>query len=469
MPDTMSLPFDREVLGRLPLAEAVLTLASYLWPDETLGDFFRDHRAGSYCRLIDFPTFVGTIRDALLNHGGSLAAALDRRAETDALPASRQAFYAKLRRVPIALSLAWLAESTRRLAPIRPRTPAVALPRSLDGLAIHVVDGKALKRVPKRLLPTRGAAGKLLGGKLLGCWDPRTELVVALAAAPDGEANECTLVPELLGQVRARLATGARLWVADRQFGDLVQTGRFAEGGDAFLVRRNAKTSFTPDPGPPERLGRDAAGRVIREARGTCGTGPKARRVRQITLERPGDPVVLVTDLLDEAAYPAEDLLALYLHRWGIERVYQRVTEVFGLIRFIGSTPEATVFQAAYCLMLSNLVEVVRAMMAEAAVEAADVGSVSATKLFEGIREELVALHRLVAAEHVAGLVGRPTDAAATRRRLEELLSRAWRERYRKSARPRHRPHPDRPKRSGAHTSVFRLEKLHQQRQASRE
>jgi hypothetical protein len=469
MPDTMSLPFDREVLSRLPLAEAVLTLAAYLWPDETLEDFYRDHRAGSYCRLIDFPTFVGMIRDAVLDHGGSLAAALDRRAETHVLPASRQAFYAKLRRVPVALSLAWLAESTRRLAPIRPRTPAVTLPRSLDGLALHVIDGKALKRVPKRLLPARGAAGKLFGGKLLGCWDPRTELVVALAATPDGEANECILVPELLRQVRAQPVAGRRLWVADRQFGDLVQTGRFAVGGDAFLVRRNAKTSFTPDPESPERLDRDAAGRTIRQASGTLGTGPEARQVRQITLERPGDPVVLVTDLLDVAAYPAEDLLALYLHRWGIERVYQRVTEVFGLIRFIGSTPEATVFQAAYCLMLSNFVEVVRAVTAQAAVEAADVGAVSAAKLFEGIREELAALHRLIAAERVAERVERPTDAAATRRRLEELLSRAWRERYRKAARPQHRPHPDRPKQSGAHTSVFRLRKLHQQQQASRE
>ena len=221
MPDPSPTPFDREVLARLPLAEAVLALAAYLWPDEDLEDFYRDHRGDTYRRLIGFPTFVGLIRDALLHHGGSLAAALDRRAEAAAPPASRQAFYAKLRRVPIGLSVAWLAESARRLAPIRPAAPAAELPRSLDGLAIRVVDGKALKRAPKRLLPARGAAGKLLGGKLLGCWDPRTELVVALAADADGEANECMLVPELLRQARALPADGRRLWVADRQFGDL--------------------------------------------------------------------------------------------------------------------------------------------------------------------------------------------------------------------------------------------------------
>jgi hypothetical protein len=35
---------------------------------------------------------------------------------------------------------------------------------------------------------------------------------------------------------------------------------------------------------------------------------------------RPGDEdVILMTDLVDAAAYPAEDLLEVYLSRWGIE------------------------------------------------------------------------------------------------------------------------------------------------------
>ena len=38
-----------------------------------------------------------------------------------------------------------------------------------------------------------------------------------------------------------------------------------------------------------------------------------------------------MTDLLHPDRYPAADLLALYLARWGIERVFQQVTEVFPL------------------------------------------------------------------------------------------------------------------------------------------
>src|SRR5262249_21414110 len=71
--------------------------------------------------------------------------------------------------------------------------------------------------------------------------------------------------------------------------------------------------------------------------------------VRRITLVRPGEEeIVVVTDLLEAEVYPAEDLLAVYLARWGIERVFQQVTEVLQLQQLIGSTPQATVFQGAF-------------------------------------------------------------------------------------------------------------------------
>ena len=73
-----------------------------------------------------------------------------------------------------------------------------------------------------------------------------------------------------------------------------------------------------------------------------------------------------MTDLIDADAVPAADLLAVYLARWGIERVFQQITEVFSLRRLIGSTPQATVFQAAFCLLLYNMVQVVRGYIAAA-------------------------------------------------------------------------------------------------------
>jgi IS4 transposase len=84
--------------------------------------------------------------------------------------------------------------------------------------------------------------------------------------------------------------------------------------------------------------------------------------VRRLTLYRPGEEtVVLITDLLDAEQYPATDLLTLYLARWGIERVFQQITEVFDWRRLIGTTPQGTLFQLAFCLLLYNQIQVVRA------------------------------------------------------------------------------------------------------------
>ena len=83
--------------------------------------------------------------------------------------------------------------------------------------------------------------------------------------------------------------------------------------------------------------------------------------MRQIHLIRPGgEDVYLVTDLLDEARYPAADLLEVYLKRWEIERVFQKIVEVFHLEHLIGSSPEATIFQASFCLVLYDLLQVMR-------------------------------------------------------------------------------------------------------------
>src|SRR5262249_57054453 len=92
----------------------------------------------------------------------------------------------------------------------RPLFPAglyrSALPACLAGLAVVVLDGKKIKRAAKRLLAVRGRPGKVFGGKLLVAYLPADGLAVALAADPDGEANDIRLVPRLLPLARAAVA-----------------------------------------------------------------------------------------------------------------------------------------------------------------------------------------------------------------------------------------------------------------------
>jgi hypothetical protein len=231
------------------------------------------------------------------------------------------------------LAEAFLSGLTARLRPLFPQgLYRTDLPSCLAGLALVVLDGKKIKKAAKRLLACRGRSGKLYGGKLLVAYLPADGLAVALAADPDGEANDIRLVPRLLPLAREAVA-GPRLWLADSQFCDLDQTAAFTEGGDHFLVRFTLRNRFTADPQRPARAGRDASGRSFTEEWGWMGAATDPRRcyVRRIRLERPGEEtIIVVTDLLDEQAFPAADLLAVYLMRWQIETDFSMIKRRLG-------------------------------------------------------------------------------------------------------------------------------------------
>jgi hypothetical protein len=452
-------PFDREACRRLPLAEACLRLLAFVTDADFLQGVFDRHHGRSYQRDISFPLFVHLIADALLEHHGSGRQSFTRAREDGELGASVQAAYGKLARLPIGLSQGFLAESTRRLLGVFPAPAAQPPPPSLAGLAVCALDGKKLKYVAHRLKPLRRLKGQVLGGKLVVALDVGTGLAVALAAHPDGEASDAPLVPAALAQARAAVA-GPRLWLADRQFCDLNQPGLLAAAGDHFLIRYNAKVRFHPDPARPAREGVDRRGRRYVQEWGWVGQekDPRRRYVRRVSLCRPGEEdVIVLTDLTDEQAYPAEDLLEAYLARWGIERCFQRVTEVFALGHLIGGTPEATVFQAAFCLLLYNVVLVLRGYLAGARGRAAE--AVSSAQLFYDVRRQLVAWSEVLTPEATVGLVGGRLGAAALAARLGELLGGVWTDRWLKAP-PRKAPPKDPPAKHylrGGHSSVYRL------------
>jgi Transposase DDE domain len=457
--------FDREVLSRLPLAEAVLSLWQFVCDDEHLDALYDRHRGGTYEKKITFPLMVQLVREALLEPEGSGHQSFRHAQQDGTLTAALSSTYDKLGHLPPAVSEAFLVEGADRLRQVCPGTPALAdpLPASLQDFEVLVLDGKVVKRVPRRLKPARPRRGGLLGGKGLAALHLRSGLAVALATDPDGEANDARLVPAVLPQVRARVP-GPRLWLADRQFCDLTQTEAFtADPEDRFLVRYHPKVQFCPDPARPVQHGQDSQGRAYEQAWGWLGrAGNKKRRyVRRITLHRVGEEdVILVTDLLDAVTYPAEDLLALYLARWGIERVFQQITEVFHLNRLIATTPQGTLFQLSFCLLLYNLIQVVRAYVAVGQQRAVE--TISTELLFVDVTKQLVALNALVAAERVVELLPGAASAAALRKQLSRLLGAVWSECWVKATPKKRKPPPPK-KGKRDHTSVFRLLQTHRQ------
>jgi len=462
--------FEAELLRRMPLARAVLALADYVLQTPFLNDLFAQQRGRCYEDLLTFPQLVHIVFDALRLHHGSGRQALRHAEAQQRLPTCREAFYGKLRRLPIPLSLALLTATSARLRAVLPPLLVEPLPPSLRAFDILVLDGKKLKRVAKRLLASRGAAGKLSGGKLLVAWRPRAGLIIGMAAHADGEVNEARLVPALLEQVQPH-STGPRLFVADRQFCDLVQTARFTAAGDHFLVRYHPKVHFHPDPDRPAQTTQDTQGRTVVEQWGWLGAAdqPRRREVRLLTLHRPGEEaILLVTDLLAAPAYPAADLLDTYLIRWGIERVFQQITEVFALEQWIGTSPQATIFQASLCFVLYNLIQVVKGYVAQGATPAVPVARVSAELLFRDVRDQLTGLVTFTEPAAAVALLQAAVPPACSVAELVALLrswlTGQWRPAWEKAPPGKQRPRPAKSRQSGAHTSVYRLQEKHRQK-----
>jgi hypothetical protein len=452
--------FCHQVMHKLPLADATLSLWSFIMEPGFLVKVFEEHRGRSFSDVVTFPVFVELMADALLQHQGSGRQAFTRARERDDLSACIEAVYGKLRRVPLGLSQGFFEDATERLRTTRPDGMNDNLmPASLAEFTIVVIDGKILKNVAKRLMVSRGKAGKLYGGKLLVAYVPAEGLARSFVADPDGETNDAKLIPSLIPRAR-EVIEGPRLWVLDRQFCDLTQPAVLADDGDHFVIRFHPKNSFELDESRPRKESMDASGRTVFDEWGWLGGSTSKRRlyVRRIRLQRAGEEeIILVTDLLNEAAYTTVDLLTVYLERWGIERVFQQVTEVFNLKRLIGSTPQATIFQASFCLMLYNVLQVIRQHIAFAQPEPCRPETLSTEQIFTDVKRQLIAVSELVPSGDVAAMIPKKRTASQLKAHLQIRLKMEIPKLWHKTANKKTRPHPKTVKQSGAHTSVARL------------
>jgi hypothetical protein len=465
LPAGKDIPEDRfalEVLAELPLAEAFYALWAHLAPDSVLGQLFDDHRGRCYEDSLSFADLVCVLTDALTRFHGSGRRAILKALERNQLGVEQRAVYGKLSRLPLPLAEAFLSGLTARLRPLFPQGLfRTDLPACLDRFTVVVLDGKKIKNAAKRLLATRGRPGKLFGGKILAAYTPADGLAVAMAADPDGEANDIRLMPRVMPLARAAVA-GPRLWVADAQFCDLEQTQAFTlDEGDHFLLRFTLRNSFTVDPSRPASSGVNRRGQAYTQDFGWMGAAddPRRRYVRRIVVKREGgEDVVVVTDLIDEKAYPAQDLLAVYLDRWQIENVFQQITEVFSLQHLIGCSPGATVFQASLCLVIYDVLQVLRGYAAQASPEPVTVNELSSETMFVDLHEELLGLHRVLKGGRLLGVLPEPQSGEEVRRRLRDLMKKAWTAQWLK-AKPSNKPRSQQAKvkQSGAHTSVHKV------------
>jgi hypothetical protein len=466
--------FCREVVTRLPLADAVLHLLGYVFADGFLADCYEKHRGHCYEDILSFAKLVEILSDALLVHHGSARLALLEAEKRDQLPTCKEAFYGKLRRLPLNLSVAFMTQASRRLNELLP-AQTNSLPTCLHRFQVRIIDGKKTKRVAKKLKLTRDQAGQLFGAKLLAAYDPATRLIQTISAHADGEKNDAPLVPDLLAEARKQGIGKPVINVADAQFCDLVQINLYRQAGEHFVLRYHPKVNFHADSARSTRQFKDASGRQLSEEYGWLGSPTDKRRtyVRRVTLKRSTHKdLSIVTDLTDSSpgqepaaaeSIPAADLIDLYLTRWNIETVFQDVTTIFGLRKLIGSTAEATAFQAAFCMVVYNAIMVVKSYIAAAQPQPVSVDDVSSKMLFTSIIKQLTALVELVPAASLAEMIEPPPTAEAARAYLQARLKDLWEAGWKKARNKNPRTYGPKPKGYGAHTSVYRVLKKHKE------
>ena len=448
--------FEAELMRRSPLAGCVLGLGDHVFDAAFLHEVYDAHRGRCYQDTLTFGDFLRLMRDALVRHGGSAHALFVELEADGAEPVNESNFYRKLAHMPVEVSRALLREGTARLAELMPG-PTTVLPACFDAFDVVIGDGKKVKDAAHRLAPTRGFTGSLIGAHALVAINARTGLALAMSDSLDGMGNDCPLVPALMAQLAGVAGPRPLLSVWDRGFGEpKTMRAMVARPGDAFVVRVKGNHSFTAT---SRTEAADARGRTIIDEVGHSGGGSARARhpalpTRRITLRRPGaEDVVLVTDLTDAARHPAADLLDLYAERWGIEQVFQQVTETFSLQHLIGCAPQAVLMQFGFCLLLYNMMQVVRAYVAEDG--GVLVAVVSMHYLFDHARRQLQAW-----AYHTDGSWPRAGRTAARMRdRLRALLAGVWDPKlFTKAAdrRPRVKPKPI-ARLKGGHNSVQRL------------
>jgi hypothetical protein len=80
----------RDLLTKLPLADAVWELWSTITTEPFLQDLFDQHRGRCYEKVLTFPTLVHLVAEALCQHHGSGHQAFQRADEQETLDVSIQ-------------------------------------------------------------------------------------------------------------------------------------------------------------------------------------------------------------------------------------------------------------------------------------------------------------------------------------------------------------------------------------------
>lgn len=288
--------------------------------------------------------------------------------------ATPEAFFQRCRDFRPAFFAEVFARFTARLLrTVPPRYAAELTPLQARFAGLCVVDGSRLAAIAHRLKLLWAERAVVLPGCLLAVYDVGRGLCRTLDVCADAAAAELT-------RARAAVARLPRdtLVLADRLYGNGVWFAALAAQGCWGVVRYNRRLGLHKI----RRLRRRATqgGRLedwLVEAGGSRGAPQVLRYIRW----RRGAAVhAVLTNVLDPRRLVATEALALYSHRWTVERLFFDLKEVLNLNRVYAGNPNAIAMQVYAAACVYNAMRVAQAEIAAAAGLAPE--ALSPAKLF---------------------------------------------------------------------------------------
>jgi hypothetical protein len=443
--------FQRFVEERPVCVLARAVLQRLLDPD-ALDALFERTAQHQYTHELLFSALAELLGQVVLGVHPSVHAAYQALAER--LPVSDQAVYDKLRHVELAVSQALVRDSARRAAPVI-RALGAALPDWLPGYHVKILDGNHLEASEHRLAELRTTWAAPLPGKGLVVLDQPTMTVAAVLLTEDGQAQERSLLPDVLPLVER-----GDLWLGDRNFCTFRFLFTIAARGAGFVIRQHGTVVGQPL-GPRQAKGRCPTGLVFEQRlrlRDGDGAVLDVRRVT-VVLDQPtedGDTEIHILSNLPARQAPAATVAELYRRRWTIEGLFLEVATTLACEIDTLCYPKAALFAFSLGLLAANAAAVLKAALRAAHGEERVRAAVSGYYLALEVRQAWDGMMVAIPAAHWAAF-GQLSDAEMATV-LREVAARVKLARYQKHPRgPKKKPPPRSRYRNGAHVATAKI------------
>ena len=355
------------LLGRLfqpfveqrPICVMARCVLENLLNPQRLDALFERTAKVQYTRELVFSSVVDLMGQVVLGLQPSIHAAYQ--AQALAIGVSDQAVYDKRNHMELGISAELVRDSARQAADVIDALDA-GLPAFLPGYRTKILDGNHLSATAHRLEELRGTWAAPLPGKVLVVLDPQRMLVHDVFLCQDGQAQERSLLDQVLRTVQA-----GDLWIADRNFCTLGFMGGIAAQGAAYIMRQHGQLKGELL-GRRKSRGKTKPGRVFEQQLRTTDSHGIIRLHRRITVElkkptRDGDWSLHWLTNLSAREVTAGKVAELYARRWTIETMFQELTCTLTCeIKTLGY-PKAALFGFCLALLAYHAVSVIKAAL----------------------------------------------------------------------------------------------------------